>query len=1166
MLKILFVNLLLVLSLFAQSEVVTLLGGGGTGTNGSGNIDGVGSSAAIYTPKVITKSADNQLLIGDWYGLKKFNPATNSITTLNSVNFNLAYFYDIKVDSVGNIYTSARYWVDDPQSCNDTIYTFSDVRIQKFSPTGTLLQTWSNACTDADDEYTDSLLYLAIDASDNVYMAPHITPSYAPDWIEKSNIYKLNSDGTMSVFIDLKTINEEFDSITAMKYNNGYIYISSGVMFSANNYFRGIHRLNLATKELEYYFKVSECCSSTARNMIFSNNELLYFSTPYAIQKVFQSNGELKSAYVIGQDSSGTPREPAYKAFDPELLEGIDGLYLNNYANLSSVAQVGNDLYFLSEDGARVLRATFPSNEAPTLKTVDFPTQITKNAYNYLKFNAEDSDGFAARVVCDFGDGEGKQEIYGNVYNDYLHDSIIKMVTYTEDGNYNIQCTTYDNEGLSSEFSKSVQVGDGSTTTCPTFSLEKNEQQISLKVGDLNYLNITVCDPVTIQSSDESVVVATRSKGEYVDEVELKAISDGTATVTVSDKNGEGHLYITVGDGTPTPITTPDTKQDIGNITFLEYEPDGYFSWSEADKFCKERGYRLPTMEELIYVWNFNGGTISPEGFEKDTFYWADSKSDFYEDSYQACAMDADCSQEGAWPADSNGHPKCVVSVNGPLDIPTDNPDEPTTPIVVEKANYNDFRVEYCGTYVSTEDGIKVSGTSYRYGNNLKSVQVYDVRDSVTLMKWKADSAEYSGFTPSIMNITGGFMTTNHSFAGSSKIESNTWYYTTMTVSGNKATTITAKNAYATSGDDVVDSREHELTDQQLALSRNGVPIGFTMGDTYASTSASFTLSEFATTAKVVAKSVAKEIEFTGAPSEQFSSVVGAWSFQGNQLTITDAKLNDKVVLDVSNISGVTFKAKSNQSQSNFLVRTFDAEGNTISAVTVDPSSSECLKEYYLPASKDVTQVEFLFTTLYAIEQYESQTKNITIENLQVQYGIYEAPSTIETDYEVKGFVVVDNGDAKEVEVDMGDKKPVITVPPASEVFTNNDGGVTTVTPPSINTQVITTVNKNGTVMSEIEKLLAEIQERTRVLVDLVVESAQVNNDGSSAIRAVYGNFTLHLTADASAEVTPNYSIGDKEVSMPTFSSGSSVHVATESDAVIIEVKTKLTSKIVFQR
>lgn len=117
--------------------------------------------------------------------------------------------------------------------------------------------------------------------------------------------------------------------------------------------------------------------------------------------------------------------------------------------------------------------------------------------------------------------------------------------------------------------------------------------------------------------------------------------------------------------------------QTIGNINFLELEPDGYFSWSEANNWCVERGYRLPTMDELIASWIASGSNASPTGFEKDTFYWAFDSASATE--HKGCAMDVDCSEANSWGDDSNGHPKCVVSVNSDTNTDTTNSDTPTT-------------------------------------------------------------------------------------------------------------------------------------------------------------------------------------------------------------------------------------------------------------------------------------------------------------------------------------------------------------------------------------------------------------------------------------------------------------------------------------------------------
>ena len=112
--------------------------------------------------------------------------------------------------------------------------------------------------------------------------------------------------------------------------------------------------------------------------------------------------------------------------------------------------------------------------------------------------------------------------------------------------------------------------------------------------------------------------------------------------------------------------TTPEPSletQTIAGIEWLTEEPDGYFSWQEANKWCQDRSTRLPRMDELIAVWNASGQVISPFGFKKDTFYWSSEVADVA-NSHLGCAMDYDCSVAGVWEDNSIGHPKCVVRHN----------------------------------------------------------------------------------------------------------------------------------------------------------------------------------------------------------------------------------------------------------------------------------------------------------------------------------------------------------------------------------------------------------------------------------------------------------------------------------------------------------------------
>jgi len=94
----------------------------------------------------------------------------------------------------------------------------------------------------------------------------------------------------------------------------------------------------------------------------------------------------------------------------------------------------------------------------------------------------------------------------------------------------------------------------------------------------------------------------------------------------------------------------------IEGTSWVNLEPDGEYSFSEAKAYCENLNYRLPTAQELLSVWNYYDATPSPEGFKKGTFYWG-SKGEW-------CAMDYDCSNPTVGDLDGFGHPKCVVPSN----------------------------------------------------------------------------------------------------------------------------------------------------------------------------------------------------------------------------------------------------------------------------------------------------------------------------------------------------------------------------------------------------------------------------------------------------------------------------------------------------------------------
>ncbi len=192
--------------------------------------------------------------------------------------------------------------------------------------------------------------------------------------------------------------------------------------------------------------------------------------------------------------------------------------------------------------------------------------------------------------------------------------------------------------------------------TCSKPTIEGVEHKyVTLESDKTDSYNIKVCGSVQVMTSDSSIVTVERYTSEYVDEITITTIGVGEAIVTVSDDAGAAYLFVTVSGSTNTSTSS--------SINWLVEEPDGYHSWSDANAWCQVQGGRLPLMSELIEAWNAGGGTPSPTGFEKDTFYWSSEVCTTSDNCHKACAMDWDCSTDdgGGWSDDGYGHPKCVM-------------------------------------------------------------------------------------------------------------------------------------------------------------------------------------------------------------------------------------------------------------------------------------------------------------------------------------------------------------------------------------------------------------------------------------------------------------------------------------------------------------------------
>ncbi len=411
--KVLCVLLLDVGLLYGQTEAINVVGGGGSGMYGAGNIDGVGRSAAIQNPLGVAKSIDNQLIIGDDYGLKKVNIKTKSITTLHSFDTKVR-IYDIEVDSKGNIYAGIGVWIDDPKSCNDSQYTFWDSRVYKFSQTGDILEVWGDACRGSELDFYEYTVSLAIDSRDNVYAISSWTPEKNNQYGTKSTIKKLESGGVISSYADVYYDGKKIDSIRELEYYDGAFYLS-GVIDT--------YRYTPGSSSAD---RILTSNSNAPSGIEFDSDGTMFLAQLGNIKQSFTHNSSIYTPYILG---ISTLTKTKYRPFDDVVYSGVDALNLQ-VSYIPRVVKIGDELYFSARDENRIVKVTSPSNEPPTLSLLDYPTEMSKGVNYTFKFKASDEDGFPALLSCDFGDGSGETTLFKGVSNGYGSDDIRRGVRY----------------------------------------------------------------------------------------------------------------------------------------------------------------------------------------------------------------------------------------------------------------------------------------------------------------------------------------------------------------------------------------------------------------------------------------------------------------------------------------------------------------------------------------------------------------------------------------------------------------------------------------------------------------------------------------------------------------------------------------------------------------
>ena len=599
MLKILMLSLFIVIGLSAQTEVSAIIGGAGSGSHGAGNINGTGSSAAVNYPKAVAKSIDNQLLVGDKYGLKKVNIQTNTISTLHP--FENANFHDIEVDSSGNIYAGVSIWIDDPKACNNTQYTFLDTRIYKFSSTGTILEIWGSACESSDVDFEDFGVYIAIDENDVVYAMSAWTPELNSRYGTHSTIKKVNANGTLSKYEDVLYGGEKIEGIQELEYHNNKFYIANGAyidVFTPGN------------SELERIYAYNDNGPSGIEFDENGHMYLAYGNVFQGIERAIFHNNLFHFGSIAGGVDNYTAQNKILPTDERLYTSVVDALDVS-FFGMSKVVKIEDELFFSDDYYHRIMKLVSPSNEEPTLALFDFPKIMRKNAYNLLKFNANDSDGYSTRLYCDLDDGKGEQSIW-NSFNGKYSNQIRTYGRYETEGEKTISCTLYDNEGAYTTLSKTFKVGDDDNDGI--FNTRELELGLNPSSNDSDadgiLDNIEIGDVNNPQDTDGDGVI--------------DALDDDSDNDGISDAD-----EIKTGTNPLIPNnTSTEVKNDFNNdgVADILWKKGSYYSvWYMNANGTHTYKYLSKVLESkytLVQSADFNGDGISDFIWKNGSYYY----------------------------------------------------------------------------------------------------------------------------------------------------------------------------------------------------------------------------------------------------------------------------------------------------------------------------------------------------------------------------------------------------------------------------------------------------------------------------------------------------------------------------------------------------------------
>ncbi|MEE4358665.1 MAG: carboxypeptidase-like regulatory domain-containing protein, partial [Desulfococcaceae bacterium] len=316
------------------------------------------------------------------------------------------------------------------------------------------------------------------------------------------------------------------------------------------------------------------------------------------------------------------------------------------------------------------------------------------------------------------------------------------------------------------------------------------------------------------------------------------------------------------------------------------------------------------------------------------------------------------------------------------------NPDAPAHRAI--PMTFDNWDRLHNGEWSETEEGLKINAIGYRGRSRIKTKNVYDFTDSEVFMKWKADSRSYCAITFGVYPVNSNiFITTHHSYGGSTLIKNDTWYYSRIKTNPDKSYTIvTATGDYDVNGGKIIQNDSTTLSDADWAWVKKA-NIDMNLFDAYGAESASITVAEVRTDASPVEVKWSDSVLYDFENDTEIPDVftyTGNWTiadtgFESSKSLHLSGSEMHSVFLDAKDVVQISFRVKHSQADFRDTLALLVDGKRILASSTVDMWSDRLT--FVIPEGSQIIEFE-------AVEETQSSGVDINstwLDDIEIMYG-----------------------------------------------------------------------------------------------------------------------------------------------------------------------------------